>query len=263
MDAGWQRFLPSAAISVLPEMASSGSISRERLNELLAGSKNSPEGLDSSVWEPLEEYTDESLAELDDRFEGTSFARQDSRPQTAAEVNEEERISREEKIDELAGFSQHLGLPPTRTIGDLLDFMVAAGVVRLEDGEYSINPQAPLPGEVLPLSDERRQTEDGLRWNQIHEEFAQSIIRLFRPGSGVPVNSISTSLAGLASTLEVEEAEVREGLSILLGEGDFVASGDPQRLESDEILTLSVDWDAFNSSRFSVRFVEDPSDGEV
>lgn len=254
IDNGWRRFLPNSAIAILPFLASQESASSMDLDEELRHSIHSAEGLESDVWEPVLEFTDEELRRLDEDFEGTPFGAKDSEIRTAEEANAEALATRKREIAELADFSAHLGVPAVQTLADLLDFMTAAGVTLLSDGEYSINPDARLPEEVLPLSDSRREAEAQLRWGQIHQKLAQQIIALFKPDGAYSVNSLSSTIGGLAESLEADPQSIREALVVLVNEGDFSVGSDPLRAPADELLMVEVDWEAFHSSRLSIRF---------
>jgi hypothetical protein len=140
-----------------------------------------------------------------------------------------------------------------RTNADLIELMRRLGVIERmeEEGEVrwrSADP-LPLPGERLPLSPEEAAEEDELRWERIHYDNAQSIIRLFVDED---LDVLSTTLADLAQRLELPVESVREAILVLLGEGDFTASVDVERIDARRPLELRVDWDRFADTRIGI-----------
>lgn len=115
-------------------------------------------------------------------------------------------------------------------MADVLQYMIACDVVieRTEgkDVVYDLNPDVELPAEVLPLSDEDRAKEDSLRWQDVHEATAQSIIWLFDPDGEDRLEGKRTSLTRLARELDSDFESVRAGVLNLLDEGDFTTSID-------------------------------------
>ncbi|POH67797.1 MULTISPECIES: DUF6042 family protein [Cryobacterium] len=259
VQSGWQRFLPSSAIAILSYLATQGAASSAAIDEELKDDVHTADGLTSEVWEPPLEYTDEELRQLDENSEGIPLQRESSR-RSAEVVNAEALATRTRQIAEFADFSSHLGLAATETLADLLDFMAAARVIVLANGKYSINPVAPLPEEVLPLSESRRETEAQLRWGQLHQEMSQRIIALFKPEQPYSINSMSTTIDELAQSLQADPQSIREALAVLVDEGDFTITSNPLRASADELFTIDVDWEAFYASRMSVRFSDPPNE---
>jgi hypothetical protein len=152
-------------------------------------------------------------------------------------------------------------------MGDLLAFMLAAGVVFAVDDagteRITINPAAPLPGEVLALSDETREREDRIRWESLHEPTAQRIIRQFRPDDEDRLTTIiTTSMQRLGRQLGVDIEGARAGIAVLLETGDFTASCDPETVAEHAVFEISVDWDLFAEKRISVQLQDrDTKDG--
>jgi len=114
----------------------------------------------------------------------------------------------------------------------------------------ALNALAPLPGEVLSLSEQRQQEEDELRWRRLHEGTAQGIIRLFGPDDD-QLEVLLTSLERVARQLEVDVESARAGVLNLIAEGDFAANVDVA--EGHRVFELAVDWEQFTKSRFGVR----------
>jgi len=261
VQSGWQRFLPSSAIAILSYLAAHGPASSAEIDQELRDSAHTAQGLTAEVWEPLLVHTDEELRQLDENSVSIPVEGGNSR-RSAAIVNAQEQAKRLREISDLEVFSSHLSLAAIRTLADLLNFMTAAQVTVLADGLYSINPAAPLPEEVLPLTEARRESEAQLRWGQLHQEMSQQIIALFKPEHPYSVNSLSTTINGLAQILRADPQSIREALVVLLDEGDFTISGDPLRAPADTPLNVNVDWEAFYASRLSVRFSDPPSEDE-
>jgi len=258
VQSGWQRFLPSSAIAILSYLATQGPSSAEEIDQELRDNAYTAEGLTSEVWEPLLVHTDEELRQLVENSEGIPYGSEGER-RSAAVVNAEEQATRLREISELAVFSSHLSLATIRTLADLLDFMTAAQVTVLTDGLYAINPAAPLPEEVLPLTEARREAEAQLRWGQLHQQMSQQIVALFKPEHPYSVNSLSTTITELAQTLRADPQSIREALVVLIEEGDFTITGDPLRAAADDALNVHVNWKAFYASRLPVRFSDPPS----
>ncbi|POH66022.1 MULTISPECIES: DUF6042 family protein [Cryobacterium] len=259
VQSGWQRFLPSSSIAVLSYLATEGAASPTEIDEELRGNVDTAEGLTSDVWEPPLEFADEELRPLDENSEGIPLV-SDGPRRSAEVVNAQAQATRIQEIAELEVFSSHLGLAAIRTLADLLDFMTAAQVTVLADGQYSINPAAPLPEEVLPLTEPRRETEAQLRWNQLHQEMSQQTISLFKPEQPYSVNSLSTTINELAQKLGADPQSIREALVILIDEGDFTITRDPLRAAADDPFNVNVNWEAFYVSRLPVRFNNPPSE---
>ncbi|QJU56258.1 DUF6042 family protein (plasmid) [Herbiconiux sp. KACC 21604] len=254
LDSGWARILPNAAIEPAQIAVRLQGATLEQFHAELAGSPHSAEGLASDAWEPLHQYTDDELAELDEHFEGTPFASSDEeRQRTAAQVMAHEAQLRVAEVAEMDRFAAHLSVAPVRTFRDLIEFMTAAGVLRLNGGTYELNPSALLPEEVLPLSDDVRHREESLRWQRLHEETEYAIIELFRPHELAPADRIATTLSQLANELARPVESVREACAQLVAAPDFSTTHDMLVIGVDEPFTMSVDWEIFFATRISVR----------
>ena len=97
---GWSRALPASMIEVFTQILFEQPPTRAELDARLRQSRHSPEGLDSSAWEPLHDWTDEEIARLDE-----DFGQPDDEPRAASELNAKEAAQRE--ID-LATFERYL-----------------------------------------------------------------------------------------------------------------------------------------------------------
>ncbi len=147
--------------------------------------------------------------------------------------------------------------------------MIACGVVigrtEGEDVVYDLNPDVELPAEVLPLSDEDRAEEDSLRWQDVHEATAQSIIRLFDPDGEDRPERKRTSLTRLARELDSDFESVRAGVLNLLDVGDFTTTIDVEDAAPNQVFELVVDGERFAATRISLRSAvggnDDPDEG--
>lgn len=248
---GWSRAVPANALAIYTEMIfAEVPLTRDELHVSIAASVHTPDGLRSSVWEPLNEWTDEEIAQLDHDF--PQF--ESSESQSAEDVTAKERAEREVAIADLDRYFESKGLKSDHTLGGLLELLVACEVIlRGEDGRYRFNADAPLPGEALPLSPEEAATQDEMRWERIHEPVAQAIIKMFRP-EGEDVDQLLTDLGQLSSHLGKDAEDARSAIQVLLANGDFAASVDVETVEMHQSFVLRVDWEKFHASRISVRF---------
>ncbi|MFD7161126.1 DUF6042 family protein [Kribbella sp. NPDC059898] len=255
-DLGWSRYAPDGALAIIRPLVSLGPLTEAELGRHLMPTPKAPDlGWDSTAWEPLDEYTDEGLRRLREQFDPTPFAAGPDEPTTAAEVMAEEAQLRRDHIADVDSWSQQFGLEPVRTLRDLLRFLLAAGVLtKIGSGTEQLirlNDAAPLPAEILSLSEADRRTEDAQRWQELHEPAAQAVIDLFDP-HGEPMTAIRTSLQRLARQTGRDLESVRAGVLNLLEDGDFVATADVERLLEHQVFELSVDWDHFHNSRISI-----------
>jgi len=244
---GWGRTLPASMVEILTQILFEQSPTRAELDARLRQSQHSPEGLDSSAWEPLHDWTDEEIARLDE-----DFGQPDDEPRVASEVKTKEAGQRETN---LATFERYLAakdIPIAHTIGALLDLLIACDVVNIDDsGKHSINPLAPLPGEALPLDADEAVLQDSMRWERLHEATAQEIIHLFHP-EGAEIDHLLTDLDQLAKHLDQDPEDVRSALLALLGNGDFSAGVNIETVTVHESFILRIDWEAFHASRISI-----------
>ena len=234
---GWSRILPVRAIEVLPWLDEPRT--RDELDDILRARLTTDGlGLAATAWEPLTEWTQRALDRLGEEYG------QEPTPVEHALAEDQQR--HDAQVADMARYSEALGVAPVRTMGDLLTFMLAAGVVVVVDDagveRLTINPAAPLPGEVLPLSDETREREDRIRWEGLHERTAQLIIRQFRPDDEDRLTVVTTSMQRLGRQLGVDIEGARAGLAVLLETGDFTASGEPETVAEHAVFEIRVDW---------------------
>ncbi|WP_316289055.1 DUF6042 family protein [Clavibacter michiganensis] len=248
MHDGWSRVLPLYAQAPVHAIAALDGATREELDVEIARHFETTAGLASTAWEPLRQWTDEELQELD-----SEFGVPEGEPRTAADVMKWEAEARDKHLVAMERYARHLGVPKVQTIGDLLDFMVTAGVLLLDNGIYTINPNAPLPAEALPLSAGDAASEDAHRWRRLHERIATRIISLFHPRSLARADELTANLIQIARETDAEPESVRAAVGLLLEEGDFSVSPDIERVQPEEDFTLRVDWAAFDRTRIHVR----------
>lgn len=196
-DQGWMRFLSDCAHDVVAAVLRLGTPTAAELgNGLPAAGHGEPAGLDAPAWSELEPWTDDALREL-----RASFPQEQSRARSADEANAEDRSDRDAKVAAVDSYATALGVRPPRTVGDLVEFLVACQLLITGGAghtRYGLNPHPPLPAEVLPLTAEQRAAEDNLRWKLRYEPVAQQIIGLFQPNSDQPRDSLRTTLQRLA-----------------------------------------------------------------
>ena len=257
---GWARHLPVSAIEIMGALVVNGTSGRSAIENHLRRREEFEDGWQSSCWEELHQWTDEELAELREQFKDDPIANAvgDDEPDDAAGVMAADAARRERDLAKFDACSAALGLGPLRTMGDLFEFMVASQLLvsnEDDDPRYEINPAAPLPSEVLPLSNDERVTEDQMRWQELHEPTAQAIIELFRPDGDKPLDRLRTSMQRLARELDTDVESARAGALNLLAEGDFSATIDLERAEEHRVFELVVDWECFHKKRINLRFV--------
>jgi hypothetical protein len=251
MQGGWARVLPLYAQAPLYAIAGNNGATRDEIHADLLERAETPGGLASAAWDPLHQWTDDELQELEDQYGNLDAP---EAPTTAADLRAAEAATREARIADLARYAQHLGIPPIRTIADLLDLMALTEVLLLNDGVFTINPNAPLPAEVLPLSAEAAAAEDDIRWRNVHGALTSSVVSLFHPDSLARANELRSTLSDVARETDSDPESIRAAITALTSEGDFTASADVERLTADEIFTLTVDWDLFARTRIGVKF---------
>ena len=248
--SGWLRFLPTNALSVAEVLVDHERLTLGAIHVALTTHKDLEAGLAAPAWEPLRQYTDKELIDL---------AEDDGKPpESAVEANADEAQHHEARIAEVDAAAESMGVQPVRTLFDALEYMVACNVVTrsIADGEtwFALNPGAPLPTEVLPMTADEQAAEDSLRWRHLNEPHVQDIIGLFHPGDADPPTMRRTSLQKLARELRLDVETTRIALACLLQDPDFTASRNPETVLDHEVFEIRVDWETFNRTRFSVRF---------
>jgi hypothetical protein len=224
-------------------------------------SPNNPSGSwDGPAWEEPKRYTAEELARLT-----AGFGPPDEEPEDPDVAYADDLATFHASQARIDGYAIHYGLPPVRTCQDVLELLVASGILHrvVEGGAVRFRPAwpLPLPQDVFPVTAEDRAEEDAYRWQSLHYRTGQKIIRLFGPETDQPKDTLTTSLERLGRRLGLDPDSVREGVLVLLGEGDFTANIDIARAPAHKVFTLQVDWDRFARSRIGIRFAR-PEDEE-
>lgn len=251
--ARWTRFLPHAWVILLFEVGNAP-LTRSELEQVLLH-HHSPNGFAGAVWDPLKEWTDDELSRMRDEFG-------DDEGGTATEINAHDRRVREERLEELRRYARHLDVAEVSTLGDLLTFCIAAGIIEEgNDGKLSLASVVPLPQDVLPLTEDERAAEDAARWSAMYEPAAQKIIALFHPTALARADRLTTSVAELAAEVSEPTETIREALQVLEQDGDFAIEPDVRRAGDDETVTVTVDWEEFSASRISIQRSTGDDDG--
>ncbi|HEY0392567.1 MAG TPA: DUF6042 family protein [Solirubrobacterales bacterium] len=146
------------------------------------------------------------------------------------------------------------------TYRDVFEFMAAVGLVErhVEDGTVWWRPAmpAPLAEDVLPLSDEERQAQTRLRWQNTFGPAEHRIISwLVDQRADGDRLQLETSIRALADTLDLDLDDARHGLACAIDSPDISAALDPEKADADQPLTISVDWQVFDSERMALRLI--------
>ncbi|MDX6453835.1 MAG: hypothetical protein QOH16_3884 [Gaiellaceae bacterium] len=234
MQLGWPRHLPQCALAIfqavviLQHDGVPGELSDQPIGSHAGDMLASLGGLRAGVFEEQER----DLREYPDDPEAVELL-SDSREQ-------------------LTAYAAHYDMR-VPTFAELVELMLRIGVLQRveEDGEVWWRPAdpLPLPAERLPLTSEEAASEDATRWQRVHFENAQAVIRLFWKEE---LDILETSLAGLAVRLDIDDLSAREAVLVLLSEGDFSTAADIERIPTSEVFVLKVDWDAFGENRIGV-----------
>lgn len=149
---GWSRQFPGVGALLLVDIMLSGRAVRIDDISRVNGSPSNPEGdWNGPCWDDFEPLTAESLAELNAAYDEPVDER------GVDEVNAEDLAHHQDKIATVDGYAKYFGLPPVRTCRDMLDLIIATGVVvRGADGLLRPMYPLPLPEDLLPVSAEER-----------------------------------------------------------------------------------------------------------
>lgn len=248
---GWTRFLPAASVMVFTAVGTFDTPTEEQFDQFMTTARDQA-GLAGSAWEEPHTWTTEELDEHHIENPPDPHG-----PVTVDEVNAQERREHEAEIARVDRYASALGVPPVRTIADLITFMAACRLLVTrtnDDGQlcYELNPAPPLPHEVLPLTGEESDFEDSMRWDWIHEPTAQEIISLFTPDAPAPPSSKRTSLERLARELGSDIETARAGLISLLQSAEFTATRDIETVTEFQVFDIRVDWEMFAINRITV-----------
>lgn len=244
----WTRVLPPGAVQLISELVRGGPATRAQLDRRILASDRHGHGLKSIAWELPHLWTDAELADHEQEF-----GPDEDGLHTATEVIESEGRDLACQIAESDRLSAMLGVPPLRSLDQVLHFMLAANLlIERDDGSIWIDPLAPLPEEVLDLADSEQQLQAHLRWRTLFDPLGDRIIGLFEPDALNPAVLLMTSLQQLGNELEADPESVRAAILGLLEDGDFSSDADIARTSTNTAFELRVDWDRFNRSRIQI-----------
>jgi hypothetical protein len=152
---GWTRYMPPASILFLGALTNEGPLSQTALEEWVsAGARQGELGWDAPAWDPIKVWTADEWKEFPEDDWGPFQGDPAQYPEDVAEANALEVQDHERALKRSDTYSWALGVEPVRTMGQVLDYMVACGVMIVrDDGDepvYELNPEAALPSEVFP-----------------------------------------------------------------------------------------------------------------
>ncbi|MBB1252541.1 hypothetical protein H3146_04015 [Streptomyces sp. OF3] len=172
------------------------------------------------------------------------------------DVDEDEQADVPRQQEEAARYAAQYGLPPLRTHEDVLNLLIAAGLIyEIPDavGTLRLHPAWPLPSpaDVLPLSDEERAIQQQMRIEAAYEGDSNQIINLFDP-AGERKQELTTSLQRLARLIEGSPFDARQAVLILLDSEDFTANVDVAHVPEHKVFKLYCDWEEFDANRICI-----------
>jgi Family of unknown function (DUF6042) len=255
ISEGWAGHLPTIGVLLLGYVPTcQAPPTRDELTRMITQRDNPTGSWDGPAWEEPKLFTAEELAELDRQVPWPST--DPDRSQDPDEVNAQERAHFEAHRARVDRHAAHYGLPPVRTCRDTLELLLAAGLLHrvIEGGAIRFRPSWPMPlvEDVFPLTPEERAEEDRHRWQDLHYRTGQRIIALFEPLADNRKDTLTTSLDRLGRKLSLDPDSVREGILVLLGEGDFSVNVDIARVSRHKVFTLRVDWERFARTRIGI-----------
>lgn len=132
--------------------------------------------------------------------------------------------------------AHQLGIRLPRTRGDLLELLLAAGLLtRTDRGAYALVPDPPHPRDVLHLPEQHVGREERQQRQRLHGDLAADVERvvLWSPG-----RTHRTTLPELAERLLTTPARVRAALEYAQQTQHVVVEGDPAAPGAPLVLTL-------------------------
>ncbi|MFE3760562.1 DUF6042 family protein [Streptomyces sp. NPDC059104] len=230
MRSGWSRMRPHSFLFLLlgVGIAEIGA-TREELKQGLRTSENPQGNLEASCWEAPDD------------------------------LDEDEQARQAKLIGTAELYAAHHGRPPLCTHADVLDLLLAAGVVyEVPDaaGATRIFPTVPtpVPADVFPLDEEEAGIQRQLLIDRAYEGSSYRIIELFEP-DGSRREEIVTSLDRLARLIEGDPQDAREAIRLLTEVGDFTTTLDIADVPSHRVFRIRCDWDQFDQKRIGIHDV--------
>ncbi|WP_327380675.1 DUF6042 family protein [Streptomyces sp. NBC_01207] len=227
MRSGWSRMRPYSLFFLLlgVGIAETGA-TREDLEQGLRNRENPQGDLEAPCWEDPDDF------------------------------DEDEQARHAKLIERAELYASHYGRPPLRTNADVLDLLLAAGVVyEVPDavGVPRIFPKvpAPVPADVFPLDEEEAAVQRQMLIDSAYEGPSCRIIELFEP-YGLRRKEIVTSLDRLARLIEGDPGDAREAIRLLTEAGDFTTTLDVTNVPSHKVFRIQCDWERFDKERISI-----------
>ncbi|MER6445455.1 DUF6042 family protein [Streptomyces venezuelae] len=228
MRSGWSRMRPYSFLFLLlgVGIAENGA-TREDLKPGLRNGENPQGDLEAPCWEDPDD------------------------------LDEDEQARQPELIETATRYAAHYGRPPLRTHADVLDLLLAAGVVyEVPDaagGEPRLFPKlpAPVPADVFPVDEREAAIQRQLLIDSAYEGASYRIIEQFEP-DGLRREEIVTSLDRLARLIGGDPQDAREALRLLAEVGDFTTTLDVADLPSHKVFRIRCDWEQFDKNRIGI-----------
>jgi hypothetical protein len=209
------------------------------------------------AWDLLNQNVDEDLHSDHAEF-ADEIPTRDDEAEIVDEINQGEVAARQRQLKRLTALSTRLNIQPVESILDLVTLMQTIGLLDLTElGELSLAGRIPLPGEVFDLTPEEQTAEDAWRWRRLHEPAAIRILHLFRPCSAGRVDSLTFTMVGLGQQLGIPTEAIREGIRVLLDDGDFTTEHSLDDYADDVAIRLCADWKKFADNRMTFRLEDD------
>nr|WP_281404334.1 DUF6042 family protein [Streptomyces roseirectus] len=188
--------------------------------------------------------------------ENPESALADSCWQDPEDLDEDERAAQPALIAAAERYAARYGRPSLRTHADVLDLLLAAGVIyEVPDAHgtprfYPRTP-APVPADVFDLTEEEAAIQRRLRIDSAYEADSYRVIDLFEP-DGERHEEVVTSLDRLARLIDGDPHDAREAVRLLTEAGDFTTSLDLTGLPSHKVFRIRCDWEHFDRARIGI-----------
>lgn len=245
MDSGWLRWLPRVAFD---------------LNMLVASLT-----LDEADGDPWSQPEDSRARLVADSVGG---------PDASAWVHERDEREREQMSErEIRHEDRHIarllellrphGLTEHSRARDLLELMGHLGLFADEAGagdepRWRVVDPLPLPEERLALSDQEREQEAEIRFDDVFATLRSSLTGLL---VDQPRDTVKTTLSRLAGRLDADPEDVRQALGQLIGSPAFSANQDVGRVDAGRVFEIRIDREAYGEDFVSVRIATPEDDG--
>ncbi|MGW6884948.1 DUF6042 family protein [Streptomyces goshikiensis] len=227
MRSGWSRMRPYSLLFLLlgVGIAENGA-TRESLKAGLRNSENPQGDLEAACWEDPDD------------------------------LHEDEQAQQPKLIEAAELYAAHYGRPPLQTHTDVLELLLAAGVlyeVPDADGTLRLFPKlpAPVPADVFPLDEEEAAIQKQMLIDSAYEGPSYRIIELFEP-DGLRREEIVTSLDRLARLIDGDPQDAREAVRLLTEVGDFTTTLNVADVPAHKVFRIQCDWEQFDKKRINI-----------